>query len=131
MPKTKTGLSQGPCPFPQLLPLSWLDQSLESIILCLVGHSELWLTSDIPSGGRILLTSEERALLGELGHERHLELKKVTWGQRWQQGVSKKLDRMGNGWHSGRALRLVELPRWALNPMASVFMREEKAREAH
>lgn len=60
-----------------------------------------------------------------------MELKKVTWGQRWQQGVSKKLDRMGNGWHSGRALRLVELPRWALNPMASVFMREEKAREAH
>lgn len=94
-PKPRQASHKAPALSPQLLPLSWLDQILESIILCLVGHSELWLTSDIPSGGRILPTSKERALLGELGHERHLELKKVTWGRRWEQGVSKKLD--GNG----------------------------------
>lgn len=34
-------------------------------------------------------------MLGELGHERHLELKKVTWDQRWEQEVSKKLERDG------------------------------------
>lgn len=95
MPKPRQVSHKAPAVSPQLLPLSWLDQILESIILCLVGHSELWLTSDILSGGRILPTSKERALLGELGHERHLELKKVIWGRRWEQGVSKKLDRNG------------------------------------
>lgn len=41
---------KAPALSPEPLPLSQLGQGLESIILCLMGHNELWLTSDIPSG---------------------------------------------------------------------------------